>query len=105
MVGKKTIKFPPSSIQRFLPLLALNNIKCKGTMRNKMKFIGIAMILVGYSKSRQPENLDTLLLDNVEALAAGEAADGGDCIGSGSIVCPFNNTEVAHVLVYYSLPH
>lgn len=77
-------------------------------MRNKMKFIGIAMILVvvalGYSKSRQPENLDTLLLDNVEALAAGEAADGGDCIGSGSIVCPFNNTEVAHVLVYYSLP-
>ena len=72
-------------------------------------FIGIAMILVvvalGYSKSRQPENLDTLLLDNVEALAAGEAADGGDCIGSGSIVCPFNNTEVAHVLVYYSLPH
>ena len=72
-------------------------------MRNKMKFIGIAMILVvvalGYSKSRQPENLDTLLLDNVEA------ADGGDCIGSGSIVCPFNNTEVAHVLVYYSLPH
>ncbi|MBS5701909.1 MAG: hypothetical protein KHX11_23080 [Bacteroides cellulosilyticus] len=109
MVGKKTIKFPPSSMQRFLPLLALNNIKCKGTMRNKMKFIGIAMILVvvalGYSKSRQPENLDTLLLDNVEALAAGEAADGGDCIGSGSIVCPFNNTEVAHVLVYYSLPH
>ena len=78
-------------------------------MRNKMKFIGIAMILVvvalGYSKSRQPENLDTLLLDNVEALAAGEAADGGDCIGSGSIVCPFNNTEVAHVRVYYSLPH
>ena len=103
MVGKKTIKFPPSSMQRFLPLLALNNIKCKGTMRNKMKFIGIAMILVvvalGYSKNRQPENLDTLLLDNVEAL------DGGDCIGSGSIVCPFNNTEVAHVLVYYSLPH
>ena len=41
----------------------------------------------------------------MEALAAGEAADGGDCIGSGSIVCPFNNTEVAHVLVYYSLPH
>ena len=44
-------------------------------MRNKMKFIGIAMILVvvalGYSKSRQPENLDTLLLDNVEALAGG----------------------------------
>ena len=78
-------------------------------MRNKMKFIGIAMILVvvalGYSKNRQPENLDTLLLDNVEALAAGEAADGGDCIGSGSIVCPFNNTEVAHVLVYYRLPH
>ena len=42
-------------MQRFLPLLALNNIKCKGTMRNKMKFIGIAMILVvvalGYSLS------------------------------------------------------
>ena len=78
-------------------------------MRNKMKFIGIAMILVvvalGYSKSWQPKNLDTLLLDNVEALATGEAPDGGDCIGSGSIVCPFNNTEVAHVLVYYSLPH
>lgn len=42
-----------------------------------MKFIGIAMILVvvalGYSKSWQPKNLDTLLLDNVEALARDES--------------------------------
>ena len=107
MVGKKTIKFPPSSMQRFLPLLALNNIKCKGTMRNKMKFIGIAMILVvvalGYSKSRQPENLDTLLLDNVEALAAYEQDMPHTCLGSGSVDCPISKVKVKYVFSGYSL--
>ena len=69
-------------------------------MRNKMKFIGIAMILVvvalGYSKSRQPENLDTLLLDNVEALAADESPM-VTCIGSGSVDCPINHKKVEYV--------
>ncbi len=78
-------------------------------MRSKMKFIGIVIFLIvvtlEYNEIRQPKDLDALLLDNVEALAAGEAGGDGDCVGSGSVVCPFNNTEVAHVLVYYNLSH
>lgn len=74
-----------------------------------MKFIGIVIFLIvvtlEYNEIRQPKDLDALLLDNVEALAAGEAGGDGDCVGSGSVVCPFNNTEVAHVLVYYNLSH
>ena len=46
-----------------------------------------------------------LLLENIEALAAGESGDDSKCFGSGSIVCPLTNQGVAHVQIYYSLPH
>ena len=74
-------------------------------MKKILFFFILVVAVISVKYSLKEPRVNTLLLDNVEALAAGEAADGGDCIGSGSIVCPFNNTEVAHVLVYYSLPH
>ena len=43
--------------------------------------------------------------ENIEALAAGESGDDSKCFGSGSIVCPLTNQGVAHVQIYYSLPH
>ena len=99
---KQMINFPPSFRLHSLSLFAYES-----AMGNKIKLLGIVIFLIviilGYSKKQQSKDLDTLLLDNVEALAAGEAEGDGECIGSGSIVCPFDNIEVSHVYIYYSL--
>lgn len=78
-------------------------------MKRKMKLLGIlavsAIAILGYAEATHSENLDKLLLENIEALAAGESGVDGRCDGSGSIVCPFTKVGVAHVQIYYSLPH
>ena len=63
----------------------------------------ISVKYLGYSKSRQPENLDTLLLDNVEALAAYEQDMPHTCLGSGSVDCPISKVKVKYVFSGYSL--
>ena len=71
---KQMINFPPSFGLYFLTLVALNNTKYESAMGNKIKLLGIVIFLIviilGYSKKQQSKDLDTLLLDNVEALAA-----------------------------------
>ena len=78
-------------------------------MKRKMKLLGIlvvsAIAILGYAETTHSESLDNLLLENIEALAAGESGSDGQCLGSGSIVCPLTNQGVAHVQIYYSLPH
>ena len=78
-------------------------------MKRKMKLFGIlvvsAIAILGYAKTTYPENLDNLLLENIEALAAGENGVNSKGNGSGSIVGPINKESVAHVYNYYSLPH
>lgn len=78
-------------------------------MKHKMKLLGIlavsAIAILGYAETAHSENLDNLLLENIEALAAGESGVDGRCDGSGSIDCPFSEKSVAHVQIYYSLPH
>lgn len=78
-------------------------------MKRKMKLLGIlavsAIAILGYAEATHSENLDSLLLENIEALAAGESGVNSKCYGSGSIVCPINKEGVAHVYNYYSLPH
>ena len=46
-----------------------------------------------------------LLLENIEALAAGETGSGGACVGRGSVFCPLTKEGVEHVHIYYSMPH
>ena len=67
--------------------------------------ITIGIYTVIYVQISHSEKLDDLLLENIEALAAGESGSDGQCLGSGSIVCPLTNQGVAHVQIYYSLPH
>ena len=73
-------------------------------MKRKMKLLGIlvvsAIAILGYA-----ESLDNLLLENIEALAAGETGSGGACVGRGSVVCPLTKEGVEHVHIYYSMPH
>ena len=69
--------------------------------KNKISAISV----LSYVQISHSEKLDDLLLENIEALAAGESGDDSKCFGSGSIVCPLTNQGVAHVQIYYSLPH
>lgn len=83
--------------------------KNKNTMKSKVKLLGTlaisAISFLSYVQISHSEKLDDLLLENIEALAAGESGDDSKCFGSGSIVCPLTNQGVAHVQIYYSLPH
>ena len=46
--------------------------------------------------------MDELMIENVEALAAGEMTP-THCYGVGCVDCPINNTKVQYVLSGYSL--
>ena len=78
-------------------------------MKRKMKLLGIlvvsAIAILGYAVTSHSESLDNLLLENIEALAAGETGSGGACVGRGSVVCPLTKEGVEHVHIYYSMPH
>ena len=77
-------------------------------MKRKMKLLGIlvvsAIAILGYAETTHSESLDNLLLENIEALAAGETGSGGACVGRGSVVCPLTKEGVEHVHIYYSIP-
>ena len=53
--------------------------------------------------NRQSVEMSTLMLENVEALAAGENNSNTWCFGTGSVDCPNNKEKAAYVLHYYSL--
>ncbi len=78
-------------------------------MKRKMKLLGIlvvsAIAILGYVQTTHSESLDDLLLENIEALAAGESGDDSKCVGRGSVVCPLTKEGVEHVHIYYSMPH
>ncbi len=78
-------------------------------MKSKVKLLGTlaisAISFLSYVQISHSEKLDDLLLENIEALAAGESGDDSKCFGGGLIVCPLTNQGVAHVQIYYSLPH
>ena len=80
--------------------------KNKNTMKSKVKLLGtLAISAISVLSYVQISHSENLLWENIEALAAGESGSDGQCLGSGSIVCPLTNQGVAHVQIYYSLPH
>ena len=64
-------------------------------MKSKVKLLGTlaisAISFLSYVQISHSEKLDDLLLENIEALAAGESGDDSKCFGSGSIVCPLSS--------------
>ena len=78
-------------------------------MKSKVKLLGTlaisAISFLSYVQISHSEKLDDLLLENIEALAAGETGSGGACVGRGSVVCPLTKEGVEHVHIYYSMPH
>lgn len=47
--------------------------------------------------------MDELMIENVEALAAGEGGTPVYCIGYGCVDCPLNTVKVKYVATGYSL--
>lgn len=58
-------------------------------MKKKLKLVGfVTCLIVGcYFGSTPKNNLPSLLLENVEALAYGEHGNGAKCYGDGSVDC------------------
>ena len=60
---------------------------------SKLFFIGVVLIAAYFSLIKEKITVETLLLDNVEALASGEGGGMYWCIGSGSIDCYGHKVE------------
>ena len=84
------------------------NTKIKHEMKKKVKMLILAVLSVMVTicsllGNRQSVEMNVLMLENVEALAAGEDDGKVFCVGVGSIDCPINHRKVAHVYRPYSL--
>ena len=70
----------------------------------KLLFLFILVVAVMSVKySLKEPRVNTLLLDNVEALAAYEQDMPHTCLGSGSVDCPISKVKVKYVFSGYSL--
>lgn len=65
-------------------------------------FIGVIAAVAYWARPAQAE-LNNLLLENIEALAAGEGSGTIHCVGTGSVDCPINHSQVYFVAGGYSL--
>ena len=76
-------------------------------IRSKFVLLSVCAILsvVGYGRIHQSENLNTLLLENVEALEDYEDSAYIECYLHGSVDCPINHVNVKYVYAPYSLLH
>ena len=60
---------------------------------SKLLFIGVVLIAAYCSLIKEKSTVETLLFDNVEALASGEEGTLFWCFGSGSIDCYGHKVE------------
>lgn len=77
-----------------------------GRMKKKILFIGsflVAAIAVSFQLSTEKNNLESLMLENIDALASGEWGANPKCYGSGSVDCPVTHVKVKYVMSGYSL--
>ena len=76
--------------------------------RKTIMFIALASVIlgVGYGTSSQKngsKDTDSILLENVEALASDESGGPHHCFGQGCVDCPINHTKVEIVYSGWSL--
>ena len=65
-------------------------------------FIGVIAAVAYWARPAQAE-LNNLLLENIEALAAGEGSETVRCVGTGSVDCPVDKLKAYAVYGGYSL--
>lgn len=74
-------------------------------MKKKILFIGLVLAVitaVSFQLKSKKGNLDSLMLENMEALASGEGSSITRCFGSGSVDCPTTHVKV-YIVGYRSL--
>lgn len=75
-------------------------------MKKKLLFIGLFLVVTiaaSFQINTQRESLESLMLENIDALASGEWGSAIRCIGTGSVDCPIDHVQVYLVQGYYSL--
>ena len=70
-------------------------------MKKLLFFSILIMAVLSVNYSLKEPRVNTLLLDNIEALAADEHDI--NCFGSGSVDCPATKVKVEYVATGYSL--
>ena len=64
-----------------------------------MKLIFGLIVLIGYwPTTKISRRVNSLFLQNVEALAGSEHVTNLGCLGDGSVDCPINHIKVEHVV-------
>ena len=63
----------------------------------------IVTIMIVKNHNSQRSEINSLLLHNIEALAADEHLPTTQCFGEGQVLCPINNSRVKAVATGYSL--
>ena len=82
------------------------NVKNITSMKKKVLLISlflVATVVASFQFSPEKENLQSLMLENIDALASDEWGGTPRCIGSGSVDCPIANVKVYAVGGPYSL--
>lgn len=72
-------------------------------MKKKVLFISlfaIVMVTFSFRFTSDKRNLESLMLENIEALASDEWTN-PVCFGSGSVDCPVTHVKVDFVAEYY----
>lgn len=75
-------------------------------MKKKVLLISlflVATVVTSFQFSSEKEELQSLMLENIDALASGEGGTAIHCVGSGSVDCPITHVKVYAVLSAYSL--
>lgn len=76
-------------------------------MKPYLKIVVVASMFASvcyWNSIKTPENVKSLILQNVEALADDEfSSDNMDCIGSGSLDCSSYHNKVKYVIQGHSL--
>lgn len=77
-------------------------------MKQKIRIVAMAALVAAvglgsYMYGRQETNMTDLMLENVEALAAGEIVGTISCFGVGCVECPTTHRKVYIVKTGYAL--
>lgn len=84
----------------------VKNITSMKNMKKKVLLISlflVATVVASFQFSSEKENLQSLMLENIDALASGEWGGAPRCVGAGSVDCPIADVKVYAVGGPYSL--
>ena len=87
----------------FAPSFRSKIINIKNTRRMKKKILFISLFLVAavtisFQLNAGKNDLGSLMLENIDALASGETGTNIYCRGTGSVDCPINHVKVWAVM-------